>query len=304
MKSNGSECILAYTKSIKYKKCFKIYDTPELKFIEKIPLKIKTFSIKQLNLDTKDYPKSYIKYKSNNPDIIEVNNEGKIIAIRPGNAIITAFGLDKKNTKIKIYSISYDGLINNCILDKLNASLFNNVMIVAHPDDEVLWGGAHLLKESFFIVCLTNGNILQRVNDFIRVLKFTKKGGIILNYPDIQDNIRDNWSEFEIGILKDLSIILNYKKWGKIVTHGPEGTTGHIHHIKISEYVTKLTKKFNKYNILYYLGKYYKNNKIPKNLPRISDEELEYKKKQPLFIKVQGEQLIIYIICYHMKIGY
>ena len=279
MKSKGSECLLAHSKTIKSKICFEIFNTPNLKFKENNPLKIKTFSIKQLNLDTKDYPKSYIKYKSNNQDIIEVNNEGKINALRPGKAIITSFALDNISTKIEIFSIPYEGLIDTYILESLNASLFKNLMIVAHPDDETLWGGAHLLNESFFIVCLTNGYNLPRVNDFNKVLKFTKKGGLILNYPDLQDNIPDIWSEAKIGILKDLSTILNYKDWEKIVTHGPEGTTGHIHHKKTSEYVTYLTKKFNKFNKLYYFGKYYKINKIPKNLSRISDKELEFKKK-------------------------
>lgn len=31
-------------------------------------------------------------------------------------------------------------------------------MFVAHPDDETIWGGSHLLKKHYLVVCLTNGN--------------------------------------------------------------------------------------------------------------------------------------------------
>jgi len=164
-------------------------------------------------------------------------------------------------------------------------------MIVAHPDDEILWGGANLLKERYFVVCLTNGYNLVRQNEFKKILKFTDNGGIILNYPDFQENIRDDWSEVKTGILNDLVTILNYKHWKKIVTYGQDGTYGHIHHKKTYEYVTQISKEINKYNILYYFGKYYSKNNIPKNLTRISDKELEFKKKELHIYKSQKAAL-------------
>ena len=266
MKSNGKECFSVYTRSKKItsKFCINIYNTPELNFNETNPIKIETNNVKQLNLNTRDYPKYNIKYKSNNPEIIKVNNEGKIIALRPGSSIITATGLDGKNTQIKVLAISNNGLINNYTLEQYNISQYQKVMIVAHPDDETLWGGANLFKDKYFVVCLTNGYNLERANDFREILKFTNNGGIILNYPDLQDYIRDDWSEVRTGILKDLSTILNYKYWEKIVTHGPDGTTGHIHHIKTCELVTKITKECNQFKNLYYFGKFYKKIKFQK----------------------------------------
>ena len=282
MKSSGRECIIAFIRNIQINSsiCITIYNTPKLNFKEISPIKIETNKVKKINLDIKDYPRSNIKYESNHPDVIKVNNKGKIIAMRPGNAIITAFGLDGKNAKVEVIVISNNGLISNYTLDQYNASLYQKVMIVAHPDDETLWGGAHLFKDKFFLVCLTNGYNLERANDYREILKFTHNNGIILNYPDLQDNIINDWSEVRNGILKDLSTILNYKYWEQIITHGPDGTTGHIHHKKICEYVTKIAKESNEYNNLYYFGKFYKINKIPNNLPRINDEELEYKKKE------------------------
>lgn len=280
MKSSGRECLFAYTKSTNSKICFDIFNTPDLKFKEKNPIRIKTNSSKQLKIDINDYPKVFIKYFSNNPDIVKVDNEGKIEAIRPGKAVITAYGLDNITTKIKVSSIPYDGFLDNYILNKFNASSFKNVMIVAHPDDEILWGGAHLYKDNYFIVCLTNAYRLSRANNFREMLNFTKSGGIILNYPDLQDGIIDDWAEVKMSVIKDLTTLLKYKDWKKIVTHGPEGTTGHIHHKQISIYVTNIAKRLKKFNILYYFGKHYYKNEIPKNLSKISDEELEFKKKE------------------------
>lgn len=101
-----------------------------------------------------------------------------------------------------------------------------------------------------------------------------------MDYPDTEDHIKDDCSEEKTGILNDLSTILNYKKWDKIVTYGPDGTYGHIHHKLPYKYVTKVAKESNNYNNLYYFGKYYSRYKIPKNLSRISDEELKNKIKE------------------------
>ena len=298
LKSSGKECLVAYLKKNKYKICFNIYNTPQLIFREKNPLKIETNSTKFLNLEKGDYPESNIKYRSNHPDIINVNSKGEITAIRPGKALITAFGLDNISAKIKIISTSNEGLIGDYTLDKLNASKYENVMIVAHPDDETLWGGANLIKDNYFVVCLTNGYEINRANDFRAILKFTKNGGIILNYPDTQDYIRDDWIDVEKGILKDLSLILNYKNWEKIVTHGPDGTTGHFHHKKTFEYVSETVKKINRFNNLYYFAKFYKKNEMPKYLPRISDKELQYKIKEVSLYKSVNK--IIHKLWYHM----
>ena len=180
-------------------------------------------------------------------------------------------------------------------LDIYNAEFYKNVMIVAHPDDEILWGGANLYKESYFVVCITNGYNLKRANDFREILKFTKNGGLILNYPDTQNlnysYIQDDWSEVKNGILKDLSIIISYKNWEKIVTHGPDGTTGHPHHKKVNNYVTKIAKDYNKYSILYYFEKFYEKNKIPLNLQRISDKDLQIKKIEIKIHKTQKKSL-------------
>ena len=300
MKSSGRECLTIYIRNEKINReiCINIYSTPELRFNETNPIKIEINNVKLLHLDRKNYPKLNVKYKSNHPDIIKINNEGEITAMRPGNAIITASGLDGKYTHIKILAISNNGFISNYTLNQYNVSEYKKLMIVAHPDDETLWGGANLMKDRYFVVCLTNGFNLERANNFKELLKFTNNSGIILNYPDLQDNIKDDWSEVRNGILKDLSTLLKYKYWDKIVTNGPDGTTGHIHHKKTCQYVTKIAKEYNEYKNLYYFGHFYKKNQIPQNLTRISNKELDIKKKEiNIYQSVINN---IYELWYHM----
>ena len=50
------------------------------------------------------------------------------------------------------------------LLKKTNKSIENlklkdthKLMIVAHPDDETIWGGAELLKDNYLVVCITCG---------------------------------------------------------------------------------------------------------------------------------------------------
>ena len=122
MKSSGRECFFAYTKNkkIKAKICINIYHTPELSFKETNPIKLEIYNSMKLLLDRRDYPKINIKFKSNHPEIIKVNNEGEIIAVRPGRAIITASALDGKRTHIKILAIS-----NNLILKFLQFQIMD-----------------------------------------------------------------------------------------------------------------------------------------------------------------------------------
>ena len=72
---------------------------------------------------------------------------------------------------------------------------------------------------------------------------------IEFDYPDKQGHERDQWLNIKEGMIKDLTTILNYKHWDNIVTHEPEGALGHIHHRKISEFVTEITKKLNIFGI-------------------------------------------------------
>lgn len=134
-----------------------------------------------------------------------------------------------------------------------------NLMIVAHPDDETIWGGAHLLEENYFVVCVTCGNVDYRDAEFKEVMKRTGDSYTFLGYSDLEGSKISDWENEKERIAEDLELIIKGRDWEKIVTHNPVGEYGHKHHIMISEMVSKVASKDN----LYYFGRYYKENEIP-----------------------------------------
>lgn len=105
----------------------------------------------------------------------------------------------------------------------------DKLMIVAHPDDESLFGGAQLILESNWkVVCVTNGNNPVRRAEFISVMSATNCDYEIWNYPDIYRNPFD-----EDLLAKDFSRLIQENDWSKIVTHNSAGEYGHPHHIQI-----------------------------------------------------------------------
>lgn len=134
-----------------------------------------------------------------------------------------------------------------------------NLMIVAHPDDETIWGGAHLLEEDYFVVCVTCGNVAIRDEEFKTVMGITGDSYTFLGYPDLAGWGISDWVEEKDSIKKDLEQIIGSREWKSVVTHNPDGEYGHKHHKMLSAMVSEVTNKDN----LYYFGRYYTNDAIP-----------------------------------------
>ena len=157
--------------------------------------------------------------------------------------------------------------------DKLNLKNINNLMIIAHPDDESLWGGVHLSKNDYLVVCVTCGSDKQREKEFQNAIKEFDNRGLSLNFPDKTNDKVDNWSNNYYKIEQEIKKIINYKNWDMIVTHNPNGEYDHIHHKMISTMVTKNVDK----NKLYYFNKYYTKeelNDINYCIKEINESEL------------------------------
>lgn len=193
---------------------------------------------------------------------------------------------------------SYKNLQNN--IEKINIDGYDNLMIVAHPDDEMLWGGSHLIDETYLVVCITCGKRRDRAEEFINVMNETKDQYLMLNYPDKTNGKRDNWDKYYKEIEKDLRKIISYKNWNLIVTHNPDGEYGHNHHIMTSKITTDMVNLENKNNKLMYFGKYYKKENVPK-MDKISEEN--YKKKMdvilPLYVSQKSTTELFSHMMYH-----
>lgn len=175
-------------------------------------------------------------------------------------------------------------------LNNINLEEIDNLMIVVHPDDETLWGGAHLLKDKYLVVCITCGSNLERVKEFKKVMNLTHDDFVMLNYPDKIGGKRSKWINYKKNIKLDLKNIINLKDWNIIVTHNPDGEYGHIQHKLTSEIVTSLVPL----DELTYFERYYskKNyNRLTTPLPKI--DNITYRVKVEKLIKVYKSQKFI-----------
>ena len=130
----------------------------------------------------------------------------------------------------------------------------NNLMIIAHKEDGLIWGGNNLLNDNYLVVCIT---CTENDKDFIKIMDKTNNLYVLLNY----DEETDFYEERNI-LNRDLSKYLNMKNWDKVVTHNEEGEYGSNQHVIINSYVKKL---INNKDILYYFNKYYTNDNLGEN---------------------------------------
>ena len=124
----------------------------------------------------------------------------------------------------------------------------DKLMIVAHPDDELIFGGKELLAEKGWkVVSITNGSLASenifstcsfetRQKEFISLMNYLECSYEIWDHED--NGFNSNWNT---DILKNQLInLFNETRYKKIVTHNLEGEYGHIQHKKISKIIHDL----------------------------------------------------------------
>ena len=190
---------------------------------------------------------------------------------------ISLFGLWKGMSMARRYAIPP---LTKEQLDELDLSHSKQLMIVAHPDDETLWGGGHPQSGGYFVVCLTNGYQETRAAEFEAVMEASGNTGLILSYPDKIAGQRDDWTHVRTQIYEDLTLILQYAPWDSIVTHNAAGEYGHIHHKMTHELVTQCYDDMALTMPLYNFGAYYRVAILPEvqdHLTPLSEDALQEK---------------------------
>lgn len=182
-------------------------------------------------------------------------------------------------------------------LDALELDGYDKVMIVAHPDDELLWGGGHLIEDDYLVVCVTRGNDDVRRAEFEAVLAATGDKGLILSYPDKIGHERSDWKLWREDIEADIATVLRYKEWELVVSHNKKGEYGHQQHVMTHESVAKEYEKTGCQAKLYWFGKYYAFDKVPYDLEEM--EKLVYNEKREI-AKLYKSQRSMFRKLYHM----
>jgi len=114
------------------------------------------------------------------------------------------------------------------------------VIIVAHPDDEILWVGGTILNHpswKYFIVCLCRESDPDRAPKFQKALKILSSEGIMGDLDDGPDQNPLDEKMVEGAILD----LVPSRHFDLIITHNPKGEyTKHLRHEEISKAVIKL----------------------------------------------------------------
>ncbi|MCR4796399.1 MAG: PIG-L family deacetylase [Ruminococcus sp.] len=165
-------------------------------------------------------------------------------------------------------------------LSHTNLSNASKLMIVAHPDDETIWGGAHLLDGGYLVVCITNGYNTRRAGEFRKAVEQSGNTPLILDYPDKIFFMRDDWSDCKEAIESDISLVMSAKHWDFAVTHNPKGEYGHIHHKMTNAITVQAFNETDSADKLYFFGDYYKASDIEKAGTSVIPEDIMQKKRE------------------------
>lgn len=156
-----------------------------------------------------------------------------------------------------------EGTVTIETLKNVDLRGINKIMISTHPDDEMFWGGGHLIEDDYLVVCVTCGMDANRQEEFEKSMKDTNDKYLMLSYPKVVDPSLGREFDWRASsyLTRDIENILSLKNWDMIVTHNPDGEYGHKYHILTSQIVTSLVKDKSK---LFYFGKYYKASETSK----------------------------------------
>ena len=171
------------------------------------------------------------------------------------------------------------------LLAGIDLNRIKNLMIVARPGEESLWGGGHLLEEDYLVVCMTGGNHPETVAEMDNALSASRSLSIKLVFRE--KNLRgqsSHWYFARSDIKTALKVLMTAKEWKKIVTHNPDGEDGNRQNKLLSAIVTSVfcktvRKQFPGSENLFYFGVYHQPDETGtlSNLMPLSESALQTK---------------------------
>jgi len=115
------------------------------------------------------------------------------------------------------------------------------LLVVAHPDDEVLWfGGTLRLHQdlAWTVASVTYDVDTPRGQDFLAVSAEMRVQGMLLGLEDTYGGLLD-----EVQLEAALRRLLKQRPWRVVLTHNVQGEYGHPHHRQVSRIVRQIWGK-------------------------------------------------------------
>lgn len=168
--------------------------------------------------------------------------------IKPDQYYHDLYKLIYKNFKIadfnNISNIKLENQFHCMVLSKKTKTI-KNLMIVAHPDDESIFGGGALLSENNWkIICVTCGDQPTRRAEFENAMAFNHRNiddYEMWNFSDHMHEEEKNWyQDEELEIIEKLKNVVLNDTYKKVVTHNDYGEYYHPQHIKLHHMIKKI----------------------------------------------------------------
>ena len=112
------------------------------------------------------------------------------------------------------------------------------LMVVAHPDDEIIFGFSQLQNKKTKVVCVTNGSNPQRSNEFKYLMQVLNIEHEIWNYTDVWGG---SFAGYEEQLQTDIEAVLSKEKFNAILTHNQDGEYGHSQHIALNSNIRTIS---------------------------------------------------------------
>ena len=113
-----------------------------------------------------------------------------------------------------------------------------NLMVVAHPDDEIIFGYTQLMNKlaDWTVLCVTNGDNKERSREFKNIMKKIGVKYEIWDYLDVWDN-KSFWDIEQLSIRIKKFLELGFDN---ILTHNKDGDYGHTQHKILFEIISEI----------------------------------------------------------------
>jgi LmbE family N-acetylglucosaminyl deacetylase len=118
---------------------------------------------------------------------------------------------------------------------------YTKLMLVAHPDDELLFGGLAIIREpGWKVICVTNGYKIKRSKAFMSAMQSIDN---VWAYEIWDHSDQRFGSKLNKNVIIKLQEELKSKNFEKIVTHNIKGEYGHRQHALLSKLLHQLVSK-------------------------------------------------------------